>query len=184
MAGHVPWEHDGCWFDSSQLDCDVRELANPVHRECILDGIETRTSPTRARGLGAKIPARQAGLVRALRVTGGVEGAEQTGFLPRESAGVDTRLSSGGEGFDFPTRRPGSERRSRDGFQIRRARFDSWQARPGVSEEPDLINLADGIDTRAADDIAPWRGYAAGPDKSAQQGSTPWRCTQAKQGKW
>ena len=28
---------------------------------------------------------------------------------PRESAGVDTRLSSGGEGFDFPTRRYGSE---------------------------------------------------------------------------
>ena len=45
VAGHVPWEHDGCWFDSSQLDCDVRELANPVHCECISDGIETRTSP-------------------------------------------------------------------------------------------------------------------------------------------
>ena len=45
LAGHVPWEHDGSWFDSSQLDCDVRELANPVHCECISDGIETRTSP-------------------------------------------------------------------------------------------------------------------------------------------
>jgi hypothetical protein len=32
-------------FDSHRSDCDVRELANPVHCECILDGIETRTSP-------------------------------------------------------------------------------------------------------------------------------------------
>ncbi len=54
MAGHVPWEHDGCWFDSSQLDCDVRELANPVHCECILDGIETRTSPESR--IGSPIP--------------------------------------------------------------------------------------------------------------------------------
>ena len=40
-------EHDCArsWFDSSLLDCDVRELANPVHCECIFDGIETRTSP-------------------------------------------------------------------------------------------------------------------------------------------
>ena len=95
MAGHVPWEHDGSWFDSSQLDCDVRELANPVHCECISDGIETRTSPklspaARARCLlsrsearstraeSTQIPARQAGLVRALRGTGGAAGAEQT----------------------------------------------------------------------------------------------------------
>ena len=27
------------------IHCDVRELANPVHCECISDGIETRTSP-------------------------------------------------------------------------------------------------------------------------------------------
>ena len=95
LAGHVPWEHDGSWFDSSQLDCDVRELANPVHCECISDGIETRTSPklspaARARCLlsrsearstraeSTQIPARQAGLVRALRETGGAAGAEQT----------------------------------------------------------------------------------------------------------
>ena len=52
VAGHVPWEHDACWFDSSQLDCDVRELANPVHCECIFDGIETRTSPRSRPRLG------------------------------------------------------------------------------------------------------------------------------------
>ena len=32
-------------FDSLHLDCDVRELANPMHCECVFDGIETRTSP-------------------------------------------------------------------------------------------------------------------------------------------
>jgi hypothetical protein len=55
---------------------------------------------------------------------------------------------------------------------------------PTSGEEPGLMNLADGFDTRAADVYAPQRGYGAGPDKSAQQGSTPWRCTKAKQGKW
>jgi hypothetical protein len=60
VAGHVPWEHDGCWFDSSLLDCDVRELANPVHCECISDGIVTRTSPPAlARGTGALPPKQQ-----------------------------------------------------------------------------------------------------------------------------
>lgn len=96
MAGHVPWEHDARWFDSSQLDCDVRELANPVHCECILDGIETRTSPhALARGSGALPPKqkrsafdsrrerRGSRLVRPAssarwRETGGAVGAEQT----------------------------------------------------------------------------------------------------------
>jgi hypothetical protein len=35
-------------FDSTAADCDVRELANPVRRERIFDGIETRTSPNPA----------------------------------------------------------------------------------------------------------------------------------------
>lgn len=51
--------------------------------------------------------------------------------MPRESAGVDTRLSSGGERFDFATRRRGSERRSRSGFQIRPTGIVSRQARSG-----------------------------------------------------
>src|SRR6187551_3314214 len=51
--------------------------------------------------------------------------------MPRESAGVDIRLSSGGDGIETHTRRYGSERRSRNGFQIRLRRFESFQARRG-----------------------------------------------------
>ena len=132
VAGHVPWEHDGCWFDSSLLDCDVRELANPVHCECIFDGIETRTSPK-------LLPAARA---RCLLSRSEARSTRAKSALPRESAGVDTRLSSGGEGFDFPTRRHGSERRSRNGFQIRLRRFESFQARYGVRRRRLLFCLA------------------------------------------
>ena len=48
--------------------------------------------------------------------------------LPRESAGVDIRLSSGGDGIETHTRRYGSERRSRNGFQIRLRRFTALRA--------------------------------------------------------
>lgn len=84
MAGHVPWEHDGCWFDSSLLDCDVRELANPVHCECTFDGIETRTSPpASADGFGGLPPKQQ----RARSTRAG-------STMLSKSTGVDGSLSS------------------------------------------------------------------------------------------
>jgi hypothetical protein len=104
VAGHVPWEHDGCWFDSSLLDCDVRELANPMHCECISDGIETRTSPklspaARARCLLSRSEARSTRaesavcLVSQLAWTSACR-AEEMGSKPIRGA---TGLSEGRE---------------------------------------------------------------------------------------
>jgi hypothetical protein len=51
--------------------------------------------------------------------------------MPRESAGVDIRLSSGGDGIETHTRRYGSERRSQRSLQNFGTRFDSLRARHG-----------------------------------------------------